>query len=99
MNYFKTEEKSIREYRPVFTDVLWNELGKGLMSSSWLVLYARVWGLSYPDFLRYIRQEYNATLCGRKSTYIHFYFADKKDCDLFVLNTNKKFENWKNERN
>ena len=96
MNYFKTEEKSIGEYKPVFTDALWVELDKGKMKSSWLVLYARLWGLDYPDFLKFIRQEYNATLCGRKSTYIYFYFTDKKDCDLFVMNCNRRFEQWKN---
>ena len=96
MNYFKTEEFSIGEFKPVFTDALWTELGKGEMRSSWLVLYARLWGLEFPDFLRFVRQEYNATLCGRKSTYIHFYFTDKKDCDLFVTNCNRRFEQWKN---
>lgn len=96
MNYFKTEEFSIGEFKPVFTDALWTELGKGEMRSSWLVLYARLCGLEFPDFLRFVRQEYNATLCGRKSTYIHFYFTDKKDCDLFVTNCNRRFEQWKN---
>lgn len=98
MNYFKTEEFSIGEFKPVFTDALWTELGKGDMRSSWLVLYARLWGLEFPDFLRFVRQEYNATLCGRKSTYIHFYFTDKKDCDLFVTNCNHMFEQWKNNK-
>ena len=96
MTYFKTEERSIGEYKPVFTDGLWNELGVGNMRSSWNVLYARLWGLDFPDFLRFIRQEYNATLCGKSSTYIYFYFTDRKDCDLFVSHCNLKFEKWKN---
>ena len=96
MNYFKTEEKSIGEYKPVFTDALWVELDKGKMKSSWLVLYARLWGLDYPDFLRFIRQEYNATLCGKSSIYIYFYFSEEKDCDNFVKDCNIRFLNWRN---
>jgi len=95
-NYFRTEEKSIGEYSPVFTDTLWEEFGSGNMKSSWLVLYARIWGLQYANFLRFIRQEYNATLCGRNSTYIYFYFSDKKDCDNFVNKCNKLYAQWKN---
>ena len=96
MIYFKTESTPSGGYKPVFTDALWSELGKGEMRSSWLVLYARMHGLDYPDFLRYVRQEFNATLCGRNSTYIHFYFSNKKDCDSFVDNCNRLFIEWKN---
>ena len=97
MNYFKTEDKTSGEYKPVFTDALWNELGIGKMTSSWNVLFARLWGLQFPDFLRFVRQEFNATLCGKNSTYIYFYFSNKQDCDNFVNASNRLFNNWKKE--
>ena len=84
------------EYKCIFTDKLWDELQTGIMRSSWLVLYARLHGLQYADFLRYVRQEFNATLCGRNSTYIHFYFTNRADCEKFVEYSNRRFTQWKN---
>ena len=85
------------EYKCVFTDKLWEELKTGNMRSSWLVLYARLWGLTYAQFLRYVRQEYNATLCGRNSLYIHFFFYSKSDCERFISDCNSRFNQWKSK--
>lgn len=95
--YFKVDTGiNPNEYKCIFTDALWEELKTGNMKSSWLVLYARLWCLSYAEFLRFVRQEYSATLCGRNSTFIHFYFKNKGDCDRFVKDCNSKFLEWKN---
>lgn len=65
------------------------------ITGSWLPLYARLFNLSYPDFLRMVRDKYHATLFG-KIGYIAFYFTKKEDCDKFVKDSNKRFKEWTN---
>lgn len=48
------------------------------ISGSYNLFAARVMGLNYGDYLRFIRQEYNATLKGQKGL-ITAFFLDKKD--------------------
>ena len=57
---------------------------------SFNVIQARLFGLSYPDYLRMLRSEYNATLCGKQG-YSYAIFKDSKDCDRICKELNKRW--------
>ena len=91
---FKAEESmQFSGYKITFTPTLWNRLEGITIDSSWNLLYARLFGLSYPEFLRYIRDTYNATLWG-KSGYICFYFKERVDAQQFISVANRRFNLW-----
>ena len=59
--------------------------------ASFNVIMARLFNLSYPDFLRMCRDTYGAVLKGKKGfTYIMFY--DTKKCDALVKELNKRWD-------
>ena len=47
-------------------------------SGSYNVLGARILGLSYGDYLRFVAQN-GATIVGKKSKYVSFFFEKKED--------------------
>ena len=58
---------------------------------SFNLLFARIWGLSYPDFLRYVRDQYGATLHGKEGGYITFTFSRVADANLFQVETVRRW--------
>lgn len=56
------------------------------------VLQARIMGLSYPDFLRYVRDTYNARLAGVGHKYPAIYFPDAAAASKFALILDKRFK-------
>lgn len=52
-------------------------------SGSYNIVAARVLGLSYPDYLRFVRQNYSATLRGREG-YSCASYKNRKDCVAVV---------------
>lgn len=50
---------------------------------SYLILFARLFGLEYHSFCRYVRDIYGATLHGRQEGYITFTFEQKQDAEKF----------------
>lgn len=52
-------------------------------SGSYNIVAARVLGLSYPDYLRFVRQNYSATLRGREG-YSYAIYKNRKDCVAVV---------------
>lgn len=59
-------------------------------NSSYNVIMARLFNLTYPDFLRYCRDNYGAVLVGKEGfTYMVFY--DEKKCDALVKELNKRW--------
>ena len=96
MKAFETFEAAGEQnrYSATLTNSCFFEYFNGVsIVGSWLVLYARLFNLSYPDFLRMVRDKYNATLFG-KIGYIAFYFLKREDCDKFVKECNKRFKEW-----
>jgi len=65
----------------------------GRIKGSYSILFARIFGLSYPDFFRMVRDEYNATLSDKKSVYIIFDFKNVKDAERFAKECDKRMEN------
>lgn len=65
-------------FKPEFTAAIFQ---KGL--GSYNIIAARLFGLSYPDYLRYVRKNFNATLLGRNG-YSWYCFKNKQDCARLV---------------
>ena len=55
----------------------------GCCSGSYNIIPSRLLGFSYPDYLRYMRDKFNATLKG-KSGYSYPYYKNKEDCAAAV---------------
>lgn len=61
-----------------FISVDYEKFECGLVKEgSWNVLPARVLGISYPDWLRFCRDEFHAIINGKNCLYIVPYFKDK----------------------
>lgn len=69
----------------------------GIKAGSYNVIQARLFGLSFPDYLRFVRDKYHATLVG-KSGYTYFIFTNSADCDALVKELNRRWELIKKER-
>lgn len=63
----------IRYSDEVYSFIGWTE-------SSYNVVPARIMGISFPSFLRFARDKYNAILGGQSQKYLTMIFKDKKDC-------------------
>ena len=93
MKAFKvTETCTANEYMVGLDDYIYQLIGK--QSGSFNIVAARVLDFTYPDYLRYVRQNYNATLKGKKG-YSYAVYKDRKDCVAVVTLLNdawKKIE-------
>lgn len=49
---------------------------------SYNVLPARILGVSYAEYLRYARDKYNGTICGKGHKYPIVKFDKEEDCNL-----------------
>lgn len=63
----------------------------GWIESSYNVVPARIMGLSFPSFLRFARDRYNAVLGGQSQKYVTMTFKDKKDCQNLCDILNKRW--------
>lgn len=97
MKCVSTLEVIEKTYVPLMDNIVFDIINYPI-SSSYIVFFPRLFNLSYGDFLRMVRDKYNATLKG-KTSYMVFYFKNKKDCDLFVIDCNKRFDEWRSLRN
>lgn len=93
MKAFKvTETCTENEYMVGLDDYIYQLIGK--QSGSFNIVAARILDFTYPDYLRYVRQNYNATLKGKKG-YSYAVYKDRKDCVAVVTLLNdawKKIE-------
>lgn len=55
------------------------------------VLFARIMGLSYAEFLRYVRDHYNARLVGKNHKYPFFYFPTQSDATMAAEELDKRY--------
>ena len=82
MKAFKvTETCTENEYMVGLEDSIYQLIGK--QSGSFNIVAARVLDFTYPDYLRYVRQNHNATLKGKKG-YSYAVYKDRKDCVAVV---------------
>lgn len=94
MNMFLVEDSLLYNgYKITMSPALWNRLDGVQIDSSWLILLARLFNLSYPNFLRFVRDKHNATLWG-KDGYISFYFKERKDAQFFAKIANDRIKLW-----
>lgn len=59
--------------------------------ASFNVIMARLFNLSYPDFLRMCRDKYGATLKGKRG-FTYPVFHNTKNCDALVRELNKRWD-------
>ena len=69
------------EYMVKLTDEMFSLMG--CQSGSFNIVAARILGFSYPDYLRYVRDNHNATLKGKQG-YSYAIYKDRKDCVAVV---------------
>lgn len=69
------------EYMVRLTDEMFSLMG--CQSGSFNIVAARILGFTYPDYLRYVRQNHNATLKGKQG-YSYAIYKDRKDCVAVV---------------
>lgn len=89
MKAFKiTETCNENEYMVGLEDFVYKLIGKQSGSFSFNIVAARVLGFSYPEYLKYVRDNYNATIRGRAG-YSYAFYKNRNDCyDIVkVLNT------------
>ncbi len=75
--------------RIAFNEIFYQEIKN--TSGSFNVLMARLFNLSYANFLRMCRDNYGADLHGRQGGYITMTFKNTKDCDRLVNELNKRW--------
>lgn len=61
------------------------------VSGSYNILFARLYGLSYAEFLRMARDEFGATLHGKDGGYITMTFANPLDAKRLDFQLTKKW--------
>ena len=71
-------------------DDIYNTIGGIDRMGSFAIVPARVLGISYPNYLRYVREKYNATLM-KNGNFITYFFKDKKDGDKLALELSKRW--------
>jgi hypothetical protein len=76
--------------RVAFNDIFYNNVG--ITRSSYNVFMARLFNLSYANFLKMARDIYGATLHGKYGGYITMTFKNTKDCDKLVKELNRRWD-------
>jgi hypothetical protein len=60
-------------------------------SGTYNAVAARLFGMTYPEFLRYAREKYNATITGATG-YSYLTFKNSADCDRLVKELNRRWD-------
>jgi hypothetical protein len=97
MNYFVTELSPIHNKYVVLPNH--TALGLTATRGSYAVLGARLFGLSYANYLRLCRDNYNATLTGKKSLYINMTFTNKDDAEKLAKELSRRAAFFKRKKN
>lgn len=61
---------------------------------SYWILQARLIRMSYPNFLRYIRDELGGEIVKSNNVIYTYVIKDKKVCDNLVKELNKRWNEW-----
>lgn len=62
------------------------------------LLAARLYGLSYEEYLRYLRDVQGAMLVGKKTKWVTAYFHDKEKCKSVTEELNRRWSAWLESR-
>lgn len=71
-------------------DFLGHDLIGNILSGTYNAIAARLFGLTYPEYLRYVRENYNATIIGKKG-YPFAAFKNAGDCNRLVKELNDRW--------
>lgn len=85
--YYELDSKNC--YRIFFYDNVYAKIGS--ITGSYNVLFCRLFGISYVDFLKMIVSRYGASLKGKNSRYVSFWFNDKKNAEEFCNEVNLRW--------
>lgn len=88
MNAFKVVECSEPNTYMVGLEDFIYSIGQFGESGSYNIFAARVLGFTYPDYLRYVRDNFNAALKGREG-YSYAVYKNRNDCYDIVKLLNK----------
>jgi len=91
--YFKVDKSSAypEEYKIYINEKVHSKINTSI-DGSYKVLFARLLGLEYHDFCRFVRSKYNANLHGRQGGYITFTFEKKEEANKFKDNVEKRWK-------
>lgn len=79
----------------VDSNIIYNIMQRGTdKDSNYGILAARLFGLSYPDYLRMLRDKYGATLSGKNGGWITASFNDAAQCQKVVNELNRRWAIW-----
>lgn len=71
----------------------------GIAAGSYQVIQARLFNMTFAEYLQFIKDNYNATLVG-KTGYTTYVFHNSADCDKLVAELNKRWaavKKWRKE--
>lgn len=68
------------------------EIAKQFMpfNGSLNVIHSRIMGMTYPTFLRFVRDTYNARIAGKGHLYPNFYFNTEEDAKNYASMLDKR---------
>ena len=96
--YFVLEESPYHpgKYR---LDINFDQLPEMKTTGSYFVLFARLMNLSYAQFLRFCRDEFDAEIIGKDSLYPSAYFkkTPKTSALVRLLNSRMNYVMWERE--
>lgn len=92
MKYFKVDNASYNKgyYTVTGTDSFYNYFK--WTDGSYKVFYARIMGLTYPSYLRMVRNNFSAELSGKGHKYPSAYFKNKDDAERLASTLDKRLE-------
>jgi hypothetical protein len=98
VEYFKLEESPYRPGKYIIS-INFDKLPPMYTSGSYNILFARLMGLSYAQYLRFCRDMLGADLTGKKHIYPVAYFAKTVNTVAFVrlLNSRMNLIMWERE--
>ena len=69
-----------KKFQIGYADLVYKTIGK--VPCSFQILQPRLFGLTYPEYLRMLRDDYGAEMWGRneKGPYVSFQFPDRAQC-------------------
>lgn len=79
----------------VDSNIIYSIAQRGMdKDSNYGVLAARLFGLSYPDYMRMLRDVYGATLSGKNGGWITASFSDAAQCQKVIKELNRRWALW-----
>lgn len=88
--FYVDETPTVGRYR-IGLDMETYEYIRTQIVGSYNILAARVFGLPYPDYLRMVRDNYEATLNGKEG-YMTYTFKNKLMAEKLIKELNKRWD-------